>query len=599
MVLLNRFGESCCGYGQTGKTPKTEAVCSTKKIRIALAGNANVGKSALFNYLTGLHQHVANWPGKTVEMAEGSLCYKDYEIDIVDLPGIYSLSTFSTEEKITREYIEETKPDIVINVVDSCALERNLFFTLQLLELGAPVVVALNQSDGAKKRGIFIDERKLSKTLGIPIVKTIATTGVGVSKLLTLCTITSGLKKKKISKIRTKKKKTNTDERYLAAGRIARKVMKITEPKELLVDKLDELTTHRFLGYIIMLAVMGVVFYSIFAFGGTVSTAISEFFNTFKPQATDLTTKLLWEGLFGGLVAGITLVIPYAIPFYLLLSILEDTGYITRIAYLLDGIAHKIGFHGKAIIPIILGYGCNVPACFGCRIMEYDRDRLVTAFAITLIPCTARTVVILALVGAYLGAEWAIGIYIFNLVVIAILAKIAFKALPGEPMGLIMEMPPYRVPSPSAVLKHTWWKIKSILVVVFPYYMIGGLVFAAAYLAGTFDMLNSAFAPITEGWLGLPAYAATLLLFGIVRKELIVVLPAVLYATTDLSAIMTPVQMVVLTVVTLFYVPCLATIEALRREFGLGKALGITAFELVFAILLGGLVFRVLNLIGI
>ena len=593
MGMLDIIGESCCGYGKTRKTSKP--TCSTKKIRIALAGNANVGKSALFNYLTGLHQHVANWPGKTVEMAEGSLCYKNYEIDIIDLPGIYSLSTFSKEEKVTREYIEEEKPDVVINVVDSCALERNLFFTLQLLELEVPVVLALNQSDGAKKRGILIDEKKLSEILGIPVVKTVATTGAGVGKLLTLCTITSGLKRK----AKTEKGKINTDKRYLAAGKIARKTMKLTQPKELLVDKIDELTTHGIFGYIIMLVVLGVVFYSIFAFGGSVSSIIADFFNTLKPQAPDLATKLLWEGLFGGFVAGITLVIPYAIPFYILLSVLEDTGYITRIAYLLDGIAHKVGFHGKAIIPMILGYGCNVPACFGCRILEYERDRLVTAFAVTLIPCTARTVVILALVGAYLGAEWAIGIYIFNLAVIAILAKIAFKALPGEPMGLIMEMPPYRIPSPGAILKHTWWKIKSILLVVFPYYMVGGLIFAVAYLVGAFDLLNSTFAPITEGWLGLPAYAATLLLFGIVRKELIVVLPAVLYATTDLSTILTPVQMIVLTVVALFYIPCLATIEALRREFGLGKALAITAFEIVFAIVLGGLVYRALGLVGI
>ncbi|HIH22965.1 TPA: ferrous iron transporter B [Candidatus Micrarchaeota archaeon] len=593
MGMLDIIGESCCGYGKTRKTSKP--TCSTKKIRIALAGNANVGKSALFNYLTGLHQHVANWPGKTVEMAEGSLCYKNYEIDIIDLPGIYSLSTFSKEEKVTREYIEEEKPDVVINVVDSCALERNLFFTLQLLELEVPVVLALNQSDGAKKRGILIDEKKLSEILGIPVVKTVATTGAGVGKLLTLCTITSGLKRK----AKTEKGKINTDKRYLAAGKIARKTMKLTQPKELLVDKIDELTTHGIFGYIIMLVVLGVVFYSIFAFGGSVSSIIADFFNTLKPQAPDLATKLLWEGLFGGFVAGITLVIPYAIPFYILLSVLEDTGYITRIAYLLDGIAHKVGFHGKAIIPMILGYGCNVPACFGCRILEYERDRLVTAFAVTLIPCTARTVVILALVGAYLGAEWAIGIYIFNLAVIAILAKIAFKALPGEPMGLIMEMPPYRIPSPGAILKHTWWKIKSILLVVFPYYMVGGLIFAVAYLVGAFDLLNSTFAPITEGWLGLPAYAATLLLFGIVSKELIVVLPAVLYATTDLSTILTPVQMIVLTVVALFYIPCLATIEALRREFGLGKALAITAFEIVFAIVLGGLVYRALGLVGI
>lgn len=661
MGLTDLFMDSCC----TVKTKLAAAAAQrgVKKIRVALAGNANVGKSALFNYLTGMHQHVGNWPGKTVEKVEGTLRYFNYEIDVIDLPGIYSLSTFSVEEEVSREYIISEKPDVVVNVIDSCALERNLFFTIQLMELGAPLVVALNQTDAAKKKGIDIDEGKLSRILGVPVVKTAATTGFGVARLMRVCaefaekrrkpktvkygkgletligkievplrklrmhyperyaaikllekdTImkrTVGSKSSEVlaeieKKAHTAEKEsgetlnvTVSKERYNAANRIAAETQTISAPKEGLMDKFEELTTHRFFGYVIMLFALGAIFYSIFSFGYIASTEIGNFFNAFRPSGEGLAENILWEGLFGGLVAGITLVLPYALPFYLLLSLLEDTGYITRIAYLLDGLAHRVGFHGKAIIPLILGYGCNVPAIFGARIMEYERDRLITAFAVTLVPCTARTVIVLALIGTYLGPWWALAMYLFNIAVIALLSKIAFKTFPGEPMGLIMEMPHYKIPSASLVLKHTWWKIKSILTVVFPYYMVGGLLFAIAYIFGVFDPLNQLLAPVTEGWLGLPAFTATLLLFGAVRKELIVVLPAVLYGTGDLSTVFTASQMIVLTVIAMFYVPCLATIETLRREFGIEKAVFITVFEIVFALVLGGLVARILPFLG-
>jgi ferrous iron transport protein B len=183
--------------------------------------------------------------------------------------------------------------------------------------------------------------------------------------------------------------------------------------------------------------------------------------------------------------------------------------------------------------------------------------------------------------------------------VIVILAKIAFKILPGESMGLIMEIPPYRIPSPSSVLKHTWWKIISILSIVFPYYMVGGLLFAIAYLAGIFTPINNLLAPLVSGWLGLPAFATTLLIFGIVRKEFIVVLPVVIAGTTDLSLIFTPIQMITITIMAMFYMPCLATVEALRREYGWKKAVAIAFFETVFAIVLAGLTFRALPFLGL
>ena len=662
---MGNTGLSCC---TTPTPPKAvgQGSSAAGKLKVALVGNANVGKSALFNHLTGMSQHVANWPGKTVEVAEGVLRFRGRELTILDMPGIYSLSTFSIEERVASDYLIREKPDIVINVIDSTALERNLFLTLQLIELGVPLVIALNQADTAKKKGLIVSSGKLSEFLGVPVVQTIATKGLGVQELVGVCLEVSdgnivkfrpaGADKlryaepveqriKKLSGLLTGLKlpyperyaaikllendaeiikdikdikhaeglpgrclsfagmctreleqangepssSVISSERYAVAVRIAASTQEKVARPDGLAEKIDELTTHNLLGPIIMVLVLGSIFYLIFTFGNTVSTLIGNFFSGLRPALASPLENLLWEGVVGGFVAGLTLVLPYVLPFYLLLSLLEDTGYITRVAYLLDGIAHRIGFHGKAIIPLLLGYGCSVPACFSCRIMEYDRDRLITAFAVTLVPCTARTVVILALVAAYLGVWWALAIYVFNLIIVALLAKAAFKILPGEPVGLIMEMPPYRLPTLGVVAKQTFMRIKSLLTVVFPYYIGGGLLLGVLHFSGALGFLNSLLSPVTVGWLGLPAFVGALLVFGVVRKELVVVLPPLIYGTSNLGALFTPAQMIVLTVVTMLYIPCFATMEALRREFGLRKMLFIVAFELLFAILVGGL----------
>lgn len=643
-----------------------------KKIRVALAGNANVGKSAIFNHLTGLHQHIGNWPGKTVEKAEGTLVFKNYTVDVIDLPGIYSFSTFSIEELISRNYIVAEKPDVVINVIDSTVLERNLFFTLQLLELEKPTIIALNQIDLAKKKGIIIDYKKLQKFLNIPVIPTIAIGGIGIYELLeeALCIVKEKKSKlaitikygreieERIEKITSllllhwhENKKieypfrftaikllegdneiTNivenidseivfkakeyaveiekihgepcsiviASERYNIANKITKECQEFVPQKKLSIyEKLDAVTTHWFFGYLIMLLVLFFTFFSIFYFGNILSSLIANFFSELKPTTIEFGTAeaIFWEGIVGGFIAGITLVLPYVLPFYFLLSILEDSGYLPRIAFLLDRIMHKIGLHGKAIIPLIMGYGCNVPACFSCRIMETHRDRLITAFIIPLIPCTARMIVILGLVGAFVGIEWALALYVIDLLIILILGRIAFKILPGEPTGLIMEMPLYRIPSMKVVTMQTWQRVKSILYIVFPYYVGGGAILAALQILGFFEPISKILSFVTVEWLGLPALSGVLLIFGIVRKELVVVMPSVIFGTTNLAEIFTPVQMIVLSLVTMIYIPCAATIAALAKEFGYKTAFFITLSEIIFAILLGGIALRLLLLL--
>jgi ferrous iron transport protein B len=638
-----------------------------RTLRVALAGNANVGKSALFNHLTGLHQHIGNWPGKTVERAEGTLHFKGHTVDVIDLPGIYSLSTFSTEELVSREYIVTEKPDVVVNVIDASTLERNLFFTVQLLELRAPLIISLNQVDLAKKKGITIDHKKLEEMLGVKVVPTVAIKGVGVHELTEriidaaeknlktapssvefkygkeiedelskLVVLLGGVEtgyparyaaikllegddeiKKLVSKLDNKVvlyaeqvareiekihgercSAVIASERYSIANRIASEVQKVSVPESAdITEKIDALTTHKVLGYVIMGAVMLSVFLGIFIFGDFFSTWLLSFFGSLKPDYGGVVMDVLWGGAVNGLFAGIALVLPYILPFYIALAILEDSGYLTRVAFLMDGAMHRIGLHGKAIIPLILGYGCNVPACMGCKIMETHRERLIAAFVVTLVPCAARTAVILGLVAAFVGIKWALALYVFDLLLIFVLGKIAFKVLPGEPTGLIMEMSSYRMPSLKVIARQTLFRLKSFVYIVFPFYIVGSIAVKLLEIANLLEPISSAMSPVTVGWLGLPAIAGVLLIFGVIRKELTLVMLATALGTTNFAAVLTPVQIVVLALVTMLYIPCLATIAALAKEFGWKKAAYITVFEVVFAIVVGGVAFRVLSFI--
>ncbi|NMC09904.1 MAG: ferrous iron transport protein B [Methanothrix sp.] len=635
-----------------------------KPMVVALAGNANVGKSAVFNQLTGVDQILGNWPGKTVERAEGTLQYKGHRIRVIDLPGIYSFSTYSMEEMVSRDFIALEKPDIVVDVVDASSLERNLFFTLQLLELEAPLILALNQIDLMMKRGVCIDYEKLERLLGVPVVPMVAIRGKGISELTEQIMLLAGQRKKppvikygkeveqRIQEIAGLLGKIKIDypprwvaikllerdekitrlvagidnsivqsavamaeelekihgetsnvvisaERYHVAEEIARSVQSFGNVGRSPTDQLDEIALHPVLGYFAILGVVGGLLVWTFLIGAKISELLVETLSPIEqlePMVSGPLASILWNGAFAGFVAGLTLVIPYVVPFYIILAVIEDSGYLTRISVMLDRGMHKIGLHGKAIIPLILGYGCNVPACFGCRIMETPKQKVLAAFLVTLVPCTARTVVILGLVAAFVSIWWAMALYIFDIALIILLGRFAFKVVPGESVGLIMEMPKYHVPSAKIVLRQTWARTKSLLWVVFPAYIIGSAVLQAIYAAGWLDPTNDVLRPITVEWLGLPSAVGILLIFGLVRKELTILMLAVIFQTTNFASIMSPVQLIVLALVTMIYVPCLAVILCLAKEFGWKKTAAIAIFEVSFAILLGGVAFRLLTI---
>lgn len=637
-----------------------------KGITIALAGNANVGKSVIFNELTGSNQIIGNWPGKTVELAEGKLCFEGQDINVIDLPGIYSFYTYSMEELVSREYIAYEEPDVVINVIDAAVLERNLFFTIQLLEMKVPIVICVNQMDIAKQKGIIIDTKKLEIALGVPVVATVAIRGEGLHELVEkavdvarnksknklnpmeygaeienrIQALTQFLESEKLylkyplrwvaikllendpeirKLIESKSRKSVSrayqlaeeienihkepsfsviaSERYSIANRVSQGAQIQRKIKTSFAEKLDRLVTHRVLGYFVSALVIAGLLLWTFVVGDFLSGILSDIFSFFQPvdpQVSGSLVSILWNGAFGGLVAGVTLIVPFVIPFYFMLSLIENSGILTRVAFMMDSAMHKIGLHGKALIPMILGYGCNVPAIESTRILENRRERLLAAFAITFAPCSARTIVIMGLVALYVNIWWAISLYAVDILVMLIVGRIALKVVPGETSGLIMEMHSFKVPSVSVALKQTWKRTKSLIYLVFPVYIIASALIQALYALGFLTPIANLLAPITVFWLGLPVFAGVVLIFGAVRKEYTLLMLVALFGT-NLAAVLSPVQFIILALVSMLFIPCLSTITILFRDFG-WKATGTIALaNIATAMIVGGLFYRIIN----
>ncbi len=632
-------------------------------LTIALAGNANVGKSVIFNQLTGLGQIIGNWPGKTVEKAEGLLVHHGKNIKVIDLPGIYSLSTYSQEELVSREYIALGQPDVVVNVVDATVLERNLFFTLQLIEMQVPLVLAVNLVDIAKKKGFNINYQLLSEILGLPVVPTTATKGFGVHEIVdeALDLINNKIKQnklkikygpeieKRIEHLESELKQTDlgyplrwtsiklleedveimrivqekspnivdmakdlckeiekihkepcatviSSERYATAARIVSETQTHEPPqKPSKGERLDALTMHGVWGYLVLFTIMLAILGFISFFGGWLTENLQILFEHFNPNMSGFWPELAWNGVMVGFYASLAVALGFILPFYMILGVLEDSGYLPKVAYLMDRPCHTMGLHGKACMPLLVAFGCNVPACAGCRIMETNRDRLIAIVLSTLVPCSARTVVILGLVGAFVGIQWAVALYIFDFMLIFFIGRLLNKILPGTSVGIIMEMPPYRTPSTKVVMKQAWVRFKPFLLTAIPLIILGSVIVEAMRLTNVLPMISDFLSPVTVVWLGLPAFTGFLFIFGILRKEAALVLLTIVAGTSDISSVMSPLQMVVFALVIMIYVPCIATIVAMVKETGWKHALEITVFEIGLAILIGGVAFRLLD----
>jgi ferrous iron transport protein B len=636
---------------------------STSALVVALAGNPNVGKSTLFNRLTGSAVETANYPGMTVGLNIATARWDGREVQLVDLPGTYGLDPVSEDQWVARRGLLQFRPDVVIAVVDATNLARNLYLVLQLVDLGPRVVIALNLMDEARRQSLLIDSHALSRTLGLPVVPIVARRGEGLSEL-TAAAVAVAADGDGAGRGRAVRYAPAVEQRLaeleatfaaddLADGLPPRAVAlallegdreltaamapREAPPAELAVtiaaarhaaaavvadactegrptapaaDRWWRATTAPLTGVPILLGVLAAVFAFLFFVGGWLSNALTALWTaTASPVLAGavhglvghgaLAGTLLW-GLDGGILAALAVGIPYILTFYFVLALIEDSGYMNAAAFLADRLMHAFGLHGRAVIPLMAAAGCNVPAIMGTRVLATKRERTIACALVVLVPCSARTAVILGSVSLFVGWQWAL--FVFGVLGLVGLAAgvLLNRILPGEPEGLVMEMFAFRRPSLPLVAIKTWRRFAQFLWAAAPIMLIGSFALGALYETGLIWHLERPLQPVVVGWLGLPAVAGLTLLLAVLRKELalqmLVVFAVARYgvAAHDLRAFMTPHQIVVYALVTAILVPCVATIAMLGRELGWRRAGAISAGTVATALLVGGAVAHLL-----
>ena len=437
-----------------------------KTIKIALVGQPNVGKSMLINSISNSRLKVGNFSGVTVEKKEVIFKYKDYNIKIIDLPGSYSLENYSLEEKVVKNFLNQNEYDIILNVIDSTNLQRNLLLTSELLALNKKMVIALNMSDEAKKENILINNEKLSSLLNTPCIKTSATKKDGITELLEQI-----IKTFKEDKTTFKHSFTthilNHDEilakRFNFIKNLIQQCVKIEEIKEkTTTEKIDSILMNKFIGLPIFLFLMWGLFQLTFTLGEIPMDYIDTFFSSFIDVTKNIIgdnqlSSLLGDGVIAG-VSAVVMFLPNILILFLGISLLEGTGYMSRVAFLLDGTFHKFGLHGKSFIPLVTGFGCSVPAYMAARTLKNERDKLLTLFIIGFMSCGARLPIYVLFVGAFFGSNNAGNILFIIYISGAILGLFAAKFLravvfKGKDEPFVMEMPKYRLPSLKLVYK--------------------------------------------------------------------------------------------------------------------------------------------------
>ena len=365
-----------------------------------------------------------------------------------------------------------------------------------------------------------------------------------------------------------------SSERHSLAMNLFEHVAKVRRRRERTFrDQVDKYLMHPFLGYIILGLMLISFFGFVFSLGRQIEAPLLGWFESLSAYFASLMDRsslifTLLNGLVQGFSGGIGIVLPYLIPFLLGLTLLEDIGYLPRAAFLMDSIMHRIGLHGKSIIPFVLSYGCNVPSILGVQIIEKARDRFITAILATFIPCAARTTVIFALIAFYLGPVYAFLLYILNVVVIAIVGKILSRVMPEVSPGMILEIPSYKLPRPGAILRKIWFRLREFVVIAWPLLIVGSLVLSLLEFLHLSEIINEVLSPFVSGLLGLPKEVGITLIFGILRKELSIIMLVQALGTSNFSSVMTAEQMLVFTVFTMFYIPCLATLGMLRSTIG-------------------------------
>ncbi len=655
-----------------------------KEIKVALAGNPNVGKTTVFNALTGLNQHIGNWPGKTVEKKEGKCKFQNNELNIVDLPGTYSLTAYSIDEIVARDYILDEDPDVVVHIIDSTNIERNMYLTTQLLELDTKVILALNMYDLVKSRKIDIDIPGMSNALDIPIIPIVASKKQGIDNLLSkilevskedrrqkvginfgkdlekkiikiekllenskypkrwlaikilendekvIETIEKFKNKDKILNLKEKITDQNTEiefseKRYeIIEQYLSRYVVKPQKNGLYLSDMIDKVVTHKYFGMPIFLMVIWILFQLTFTIAQPFVDLIDMGFadlsnyidNNLKPSWL---ASFLGDGIIGG-VGFVLIFFPNIFILFLLLSFLEDSGYLARVAFVMDRLMTYLGLHGKSFIPLILGFGCNVPGIMATRTIENRNDRLITILAAPFVSCSARLPVYLILAGTFFSKHAATVIfllYVLGLIIAVSTAKLLRMIIfRGESNPLIMELPSYKNPNTNTTLKHAWNKGYLYIRKAGTIILLGAIIiwFLASlpwgkdygsedtYIASLGKIIEPVFEPLGFDW-----KIAVALILGFVAKEIVIGSLGVLYGVgrNNEGAIsdsikndpnFTSLIALELMVFTLIYTPCLAAVAAIKRETNSWKW---TSFSIIYSISLAYIVTLIIRIIGV
>ncbi|MCK4223741.1 MAG: ferrous iron transporter B [candidate division Zixibacteria bacterium] len=564
--------------------------------KILLMGNPNVGKSVIFSRLTGVDVIASNYPGTTVEFTRGRMKLEDELVEIIDVPGTYDLNPNSPAEEVAVRMGKQG--DVIIDVVDATNLERNLNLTLQLLKDGKPVVVALNLWDETRHIGISIDVEKLQKILGVPVVPTCAITGEGIKELVS-----------ELPHARANTFQYEEEKRWEKVGEIISQVQRITHRHHTFLERMEDLSIRPVTGLPLAVITLFVIFQIIRFIGEGLIGLIFEpvFEKLWAPLMMQVSSLLgggfihdvligkLMEGqidfveslglLTTGLFVPIAMVLPYVFSFYLVLSFLEDSGYLPRLAVLVDNVMHRFGLHGLAIIPMMLGLGCNVPGAMATRVLETKRERFIAATLMAIaVPCMAQTAMVAGLIGRY-GAK-GFGLVFGTLFVVWVVLGILLNRFSkGESPEIFVEIPPYRMPYWGALLKKLWMRIRGFLREAIPFVLFGVLVTNILYSLGIIQFLGRLTSPVITGVLGLPQDAVGALIIGFLRKD--VAVGMLLPLGLDLS------QLVVASVVLTMYFPCVATFAVLIKELGTKDMIKSAAIMISSALIVGGL----LNLI--
>ena len=541
--------------------------------KILLMGNPNVGKSAVFSRMTGARVISSNYPGTTVEFTQGIMNVEEEKAVLIDVPGAYDLEGSSQAEAIAVGMLKNG--GAVIDVVDATNLERNLGLTLRLLEKNTPMLVALNMWDDAAHKGIAIDVPKLESALGVPVVPTVAISGEGIKELVA-----------RIPEARAAGMAERTEEvRWAEIGRIVAEVQSVTHRHRTFLEALGDASVKPLTGIPIAALLLIVAFAVVRFIGeGVIGIVIEPFFEgLWKPLMLHLSAVLqpgsflhaivigkLVDGdidfvqsfglLTTGLFVPLGMVLPYVLSFYVVLGFLEDFGYLPRLAVLLDTMMHRMGLHGWAIIPSLLGLGCNVPGVMATRILETRRERFIAATIISIgVPCAALQAMIWGLLGRH-GARYVIVVYITLFLVWAGLGRLLNSVLKGRSPELIMEIPPYRLPSLRALAQKVWMRMAAFLREAVPIVLLGVLIVNVLYFLGIFDAVADWTAPVMIKVLGLPKEAVVAMAVGFLRKDVAVGM----LGTMDLTAG----QLTVAVTVLAMSFPCIATFVVLWKELG-------------------------------